>query len=394
MAAMTEKGFVRPTYAQLLAEAENRAKTYFGSDIDTGEHTALGKFLRIVVYDLASLYEEMEGVYFARFPGYAAGVNLDRLTPFAGITRNPAVAAAYPLRLTGQADAVIEAGFLLATKDGVSFRTEAPVTLDKNGVAETTVTCTKRGPVGNVPAGAIGIVVNPDARVENAEQSGAQLVEGRERESDAELRARFQVAIAGIGSATLDAVKAAVMRVPGVQGAVLLENDTDVAGPGGLPPHSFEAFVLKDAASDYEVAEAIFSKKPLGIAAHGQVPVEVLDSAGNGHTVRFSRVEEIFVKLRLRVRVDNLYPGDGAARIAEALSGAVNAYPNGRDLMYTALYPLVYSVPGVVEVCELAVSADGGGRYAAENVPASPAQAVRIDRGDVEVTSEPYVDRG
>lgn len=162
----------------------------------------------------------------------------------------------------------------------------------------------------------------------------------------------------------------------------------------GVPPHSFETFVLKDTATDYEVAEAIFSKKPLGIQAHGDVPVTVLDSAGNEHIMRFSRVVEIAVKVKVSVRVSNLYPSNGADLIADALATTVNAYPNGRDLMYTALYPIIYSTPGVMEVFDLKISTDDGVTYTTDNVLASPAQAVRIDRGAVDVTSEPYVDRG
>lgn len=394
MSAITEYGFVRPTYAQILEAAENRAKVYFGDEIDTSEHTALGKFIRIIVFDLASLYEEMEGVYFARFPGYAAGINLDRLMPFAGIIRNPAVAAVYPVRITGQIGADIDAGFLVSTEDGVMFRTEEPYTIGGDGTVEATLICAERGRVGNVPAGAIHVVVNPDARVDNVEQSGPQLLEGRERESDAELRARFSVAIAGIGSATLDAVKAAVMRVPGVHGVVIRENDQDTTSPEGVPPHSFETFVLKDTATDYEISEAIFSKKPLGIQAYGDVPITVLDSAGNEHVICFSRVVEISIKVKVSVRVSNLYPSNGADLITDALATTVNAYQNGRDLMYTSIYPIIYSVTGVMEVYDLEISLDGGSTYSKDNVIASPAQAIRIDRADVEVFSETYVDRG
>ena len=61
MPALTEKGFLCPTYDQLLEKQIEKAKDMFGAEIDTREHTILGKLIRIFVYDLARLYEEMEG---------------------------------------------------------------------------------------------------------------------------------------------------------------------------------------------------------------------------------------------------------------------------------------------------------------------------------------------
>ncbi len=392
MEAITEKGFVRPSYAQLLAAQEQRAKELLGGDVDTSEYSVLGKFLRIVVYDLAQLYEELEAVYFARFPGYAQGVQLDRLTPFAGVSRNPAVAAVYEVQFTGDAGAVIPEGFRVATADMTMYRTEAPATLGVDGTALASVVCTQRGEAGNVPPGSIVTVVNPVAQV-RAVQQVRQRVPGRERESDAELRARFDGAIAGIGSATAEAVKAAVMRVAGVEGCVIAENDGEETLPGGLPPHSFETFVLGDTAQDTEIAAAIFSKKPMGVYSHGQVEAEVRDQAGNLHTLRFSRVAELRLTIRLSVKADRLFPAQGAKQVQQALAGYVNAFPNGKDLVFSSLYPVLYTVPGVVEVSKLEVSQDGGKSYGQKNVPASAAQAVRLDAGDVSVEVSAYADQ-
>ncbi|MDL2253306.1 baseplate J/gp47 family protein [Ruminococcaceae bacterium OttesenSCG-928-I18] len=393
MGAITQEGFIRPTYAQILEKQEARARQLFGNDIDTGEQTALGKFIRIQVYDLAECYEEMEGVYYARFPNFADGVNLDRLMPFAGIVRNPAKAAEFRVRFTGTPDSLIPAGFLVATRDGVTFRTEEDLTIGEEGWAEAPVTCTRRGPVGNVGPGTITVIVNPDARVSGIEQLVPQLQWGRERESDAELRARFNVAISGIGSATLDAVRAAIMRVQGVSGCVVLENDSEETSPEGIPPHSFEAFVLVDSATDYEVAQAIFSKKPLGIHSYGDVSVVVLDDANGEHTVQFSKVQNVNVQVKVYVRYDNQWPSDGTEKVAEGMAEYVNRFSNGTDLMYTSLYPPVYQITGVREVYDLLISADGGQTFARDNVLVSAAQAVRLDKAHVSVEAEPYVDR-
>ena len=79
MGALTEKGFKRPIFSELLETQIQKAKELFGEDIETDEKTPLGKFIRITVYDLARAYEDLEGIFYARFPNTARGTSLDRL---------------------------------------------------------------------------------------------------------------------------------------------------------------------------------------------------------------------------------------------------------------------------------------------------------------------------
>lgn len=86
---LTEQGYHRPTYDEILESKEQLARTLFGEDIETSEQTPLGKFIRIGAYDLSKAYEDIENVYYARFPNTASGISLDRLCVFVGISRNP-----------------------------------------------------------------------------------------------------------------------------------------------------------------------------------------------------------------------------------------------------------------------------------------------------------------
>ena len=85
---------------------------------------------------------------------------------------------------------------------------------------------------------------------------------GEDIENDVALRIRFRESVAGAGSATTDAIRGAISDFPLLIGANV-ENDTDKA-VDKIPPHSFECFVLSPESQDKLVAEAIFSKKPIG----------------------------------------------------------------------------------------------------------------------------------
>ena len=76
---LDNNGYQRPTYDDIVKAKILKAQELFGADIDTDEKTAFGKFIRIGAYDLAKAYEDIENVYYARFPNTATGDSLDRL---------------------------------------------------------------------------------------------------------------------------------------------------------------------------------------------------------------------------------------------------------------------------------------------------------------------------
>ena len=131
---LTETGFYRPTYDELLEAQEMRAKQLFGEDIDTSNLSVLGKYIRINVSDLDELWQTLEGVYNARFPNSSKGVSLERLCVFAGISRNPATHAKHLVRIAGAKDTVIEGGFLVSTESQEqTFHTYEDYVLGANG---------------------------------------------------------------------------------------------------------------------------------------------------------------------------------------------------------------------------------------------------------------------
>ena len=210
---LTDNGFVRRTYDDILNAKVQRAKELFGEDIDTSDLTPLGKFIRINAYDQALAEEELEAVYNARFPNTASGQSLDRLLVFCGLTRNPAVAAEYSVKITGATGTLIEPGFLVGTETGIQYYTTQGATIGESGSVNVDAACTQAGAIGNVNAAAISVIVNPDANI-TAATGVERLRAGTDTESDAALRGRLQAAYAGASSSNADAIRAALLRVP------------------------------------------------------------------------------------------------------------------------------------------------------------------------------------
>lgn len=311
---MTEQGFRKYTYAELLEQQITRAKDLFGQDIDTSEQSVLGKYIRLNVSDFAQQEEALEQVYLSRYIDTAYGISLDRLTPFACISRNAATFATVKVTLTntGNAAAAVKMGTKLAGTNGVLYHTLATVSI-ASGESETVlVECDEAGTVGNT----VTAMQFYNTQIPNIKISvqTATLSVGSEIETDAELRTRWKKAIAGSGSGTANAVMGAVLRIDGVRDCIVYENDTNetvsIGTDANLPPHSFLTVVIASEELDAEIAEAIFSSKPLGIQTYGGRGTasvsEVLDIAGNTHTISFKHAIAYAIKVKVTLSETHL----------------------------------------------------------------------------------------
>ena len=390
---LDDLGFHRPTYAELLTEQETRAKQLFGDDIDTSELTALGKYIRLNVYDYAKIYELAELIYYARFPNYATGQSLDRLCPFASISRNPATAARHKVEFSGTANRAIDVGELVGTEDGITFYTTEAVTLSDNGfgvgTAQVIVECTQLGTVGNVAVGAIDRMVNPNGFIQSVTHVSVDIL-GKDTETDKALRERFQQTIKGAGAGTYEALYGALSRITNVDGVVIVENDTHEE-VDGRPPHSFQAYVVAPPRLDQEIAETIFAKKPVGIKCLGEVEVDVFDKGGFPHTMRFSRAVEVSISLKAAIKVNKLFPENGVQRIIDNIANFVNGLKNGDDVIISRFYSYIHSVEGVMETSTLVIKANDGD-YAAANITCAPAEFARIQKENIVIEVSDYVD--
>lgn len=391
---LDDLGFHRPTYAELLAEQETRARQLFGDDIETGEATALGKYIRLNVYDYARLYELAEKIYYARFPNFATGVQLDRLTPFANISRNPATVARHIVEFYGIAGKTVEQGSLVATGDGVTFYTlEDAIMQDEGlglGTARVTVECTEFGTVGNVAVGEIDRMGNPNGYVREVRHIALKLL-AKDAETDKALRERFHDVVKGTGSGTWEALYGALERITNVDGVVIVENDT-AETVGTMPPHSFQCYIVAPNTLDQQIGQTIFDKKPIGIKPLGEVEVTVLDSAGSAHVMRFSRAIEKQISLQATIKKTTSYPEDGTEQIKTNIANLINGLSNGDDVILSRLYSAIHAVDGVAEVANLQIKA-GEGAFAASNIVCLPAEFARIQKENIALTVVQYVDQ-
>ncbi|WP_025692618.1 baseplate J/gp47 family protein, partial [Paenibacillus zanthoxyli] len=308
-------GFKRMRFDDLLAAMEDKAKEAFGDTVNTSVRSPLGIILRIFAWFLSILWSLAEDIYNSGYIGTATGNNLDRLGPQVGISRALERRATGEVTLTGTDGYTVEAGFRSATESGLTYQTTADVVLT-GGAGTVAIEALESGSGSNVAAGTITVIVNPNPNV-TAVTNAAAVTGGREKETDAEFRSRFEQSTAGGGAASVDALRGTLLRLDGVRAAAVIENTSKVMDSAGRPPTSFQAYVL--GGDDQEIAKTIFATKSAGIEAYGDITMTVEDLGGEQHTVKFSRAAEVGIRIVVDITKGDEYPADGDAQVQSAL---------------------------------------------------------------------------
>ncbi|WP_340004415.1 baseplate J/gp47 family protein [Paenibacillus sp. FSL K6-0276] len=384
-------GFKRLRFDDLFAQMEDKAKEAFGDTVNTSVRSPLGIILRIFAWFLAIIWSTAEDVYNSGYIPTATGNNLDRLGPQVGITRTLAQWASGQLTITGTPGYVVPAGFRAATASGVVFETLTSVTLT-GSTGTIAIEALEAGSGGNLGAGMITVVVNPVPDVTSV-TNAAPTTGGREKETDAEFRNRFDQSVAGGGAASVDALRGALLRLPTVRAATIIENTGMTADSAGRPPKSFQAYVL--GGDEQGIAETIFATKSGGIESHGAISKQVEDLGGQAHTVKFSRATEVVIKVSVAVIKNERYPADGDEQVRSALiryiggTDAAGSYYNGLSMgvavVYTRLISAVYSVEGVEDIALTVGKVSGS--LGGSNVLIQPYEVAQTTAAQISVSS-------
>ncbi|OXL83189.1 hypothetical protein BCV73_08930 [Paenibacillus sp. SSG-1] len=389
---LTEQGFQRKRFDDLIAEAEDKAKEVYGEKVNTSERSFLGILLRIHAWFMAKIWGVAEDVYNSGYVSMATGNNLDRLGPYVGITRILDQYASGSVTITGTPGHTEDAGFRVSTETEIIYETLDSFTVGTDGTVSVKIEAIEPGQAGNVAAGMVTVIVNPNPDVTGVTNPD-RITGGREKETDAEFRSRYELSVAGGGSASVDAIRGALLRLEKVRAAAVIENNTMETDAEGRPPKSFQAYVL--GGDDQEVAETIFSKQSGGIESYGDISVEVLDLGGYPHTVKFSHAEEVPIHVNVVVTKNDRYPSDGDEQIKNAIiryiggEDAAGSYYNGLSMggavVFTRLISAVYSVDGVEDVAvTVGKSTDN---MLSQNVDIAPYQVAQTTADYIEVTS-------
>lgn len=161
---------------------------------DLGLCAGEGGLLNIILAPGAYVFWEALQALRAQVPisfvDETSGAYIDKAAAAYGITRKPGTPASVDVTFTGTANAVVPAGTMCVTADGLGFLTDEELTLGEDGSGTVSATSDDVGAVYNVPAQAIVTTQESVAGVSGVTNDAAA-AGGTDPETDAALFARL-----------------------------------------------------------------------------------------------------------------------------------------------------------------------------------------------------------
>lgn len=366
-----EDGFSRPHIDEIWDVAVREAEHAFGRTL-TAPTSAELQFVEAIVLWTDTYFEMLESTYYAGFYETAQGEQLDRLLALMGFERFPERQATGEVTFSASGGSAssrvdIPAGTRVTTEltsesQRIIFQTTEPASISE-GASEVTqvpvraldplttslnLTDEQTGEETNVAEGGIDTLYDSVQGVSSvttplptggsgtrADGSAYDFVTGRDEETDPAFKRRYENAQALGGSATLDAVTAAIRNagdgslVEDVRVDETLEIQSD--GSGGYTGRQIEPIVaLTDdtSANRQAVGQAIYDSRAAGIESVGSVTVNAERSDGTTHTQAegFDIATDIEISVSADILVTETFPTDGVERLEENIIDIVGGY--------------------------------------------------------------------
>ena len=280
---------------------------------DTNIGSVTRTLLETVGREIATLYDEMGVAYDAGFIDTARGNSLDMVVSILGIQRKSAQFATGTVtfsRRNPSQDVSVQRGTRVSTRASDPqnvkiYETTMTVRLPKGeNDIEVPIKAQMSGEGGMTDFETITALETPIIGVDNVLNKKPTNI-GTERETDEELRARAKATVLSAGKATPDAIRIAVLGIPGVRGVTVNEMPSGIAGELDVVIDGLD-LSDKDSPIYQKVQDTVDSVRPAGI--HVNIKSTVTVRADIKLYLKLTDIlrtdeeaEEIISKIRTRI---------------------------------------------------------------------------------------------
>lgn len=236
---------------------------------------------------------------------------------------------------TGLVGTVIPVGSIVQDSAGYQYASIAAATIPASGVVSVDFQCLTTGPIG-CPIGALSTIYKAVTGWESVTNPSAGTpgvnVESR---SDFEYRRRNSVASNAVNS--IQSVYAAVLAVPNVLDAYVIDNSTNATvntGATAYPVIANSIYVAVAGGAAADVAQAIWSKKSLGCSYNGSTTYTITDSSGGvtpypTYLVKWVTPASLPVYFKVNIVNNPALPSNITTYIKQAIVDAFNGVDGG-----------------------------------------------------------------
>lgn len=367
-------GYVKKLTSDFELDLQTALRAEVDPNLDLSPTEPMGQATGIFADALAQADERIEAIYNGYNPNDAEGLQLDNVCSITGTKRRAATKSRVVLTCNLNASSTIPVGTqanvlgqpanlwqLIGFGTSTTKFTRSALVSTTAGNYSAVFEAVSTGPtVAN--AGTLTVITAGTVTGLNSITNPNDAVLGTDVETDAQLRLRREEELQQQGNGTLDAIRAALLEVPGVINAFVFENTTDAFDSAGRPPHSIEAIIfdgISPAADNNAVAQALWNNKPAGIPYYSATASSgvATDSQSVPQTVAFSRAVIVPIYLSYTVHKDTSFDTvNGPAAVKATVAAYAAAKMTLGSLVKAQLFAMVpvidfpvYGIQGVVE---------------------------------------------
>ena len=381
-----KRGFVAPTYEEVLDSVMDDFQQRFGTDIVLTSNSNFGIIARLIAWRETLLIQELQKTYYSAYISTATESSLDRLGANLDLPRKVATPSFADIEIKTEEEYLIQAGEQFETADGVLFDLIKDVVTSKNsdgtytGIG--TVQSVDTGAYNNVLPNTITIMYNPDENVvsvTNPEKAAG----GQDYEDDATYRARLIMENVAKPGPSAAGIKSALMNLSGVRQVNVAENPNAEASQYGDPPYSVHIYVL--GGKEQDIAQCLVDNVAAGITMAGTKQITAPDNTGTPQTVSFDFAKDKPIYATVQIRTNEEWNADeGVQDVKQAIADYVNNLLMGQEVYLTKIYPSIYSIPGVGEA-KVQIGTDPNHLYD-KDIATEPFEAVSCNTDNIQVT--------
>ena len=381
-----KRGFVAPTYEEVLDSIMDDFQQRFGTDIVLTSNSNFGIIARLIAWRETLLIQELQKTYYSAYISTATESSLDRLGANLDLPRKVATPSFADIEIKTEEEYLIQAGEQFETADGVLFDLIKDVVTSKNsdctytGIG--TVQSVHTGAYNNVLPSTITIMYNPDENVvsvTNPEKAAG----GQDYEDDATYRARLIMENVAKPGPSAAGIKSALMNLSGVRQVNVVENPNAEASQYGDPPYSVHIYVL--GGKEQDIAQCLVDNVAAGITMAGTKQITAPDNTGTPQTVSFDFAKDKPIYATVQIRTNEEWNADeGVQDVKQAIADYVNNLLMGQEVYLTKIYPSIYSIPGVGEA-KVQIGTDPNHLYD-KDIATEPFEAVSCNTDNIQVT--------
>ncbi|SAL70706.1 putative bacteriophage protein [Caballeronia peredens] len=330
----SDQGPVVPTESAILGGVQADINASFGGGVNPGLTTPQGQLAQSLTAIIGDKNDDILEVANQVDPDVASGRWQDAIGRIYFLNRIAASGTVVTATCIGLVGAVIPAGSVAQDVNGYLYASTVAATIPASGAIDVPFQCQTMGPIA-CPIGALATIYTAAQgwdRVTNATAgTPGQLAESR---AAFEARRRLSVAINSVNG--VQSVYGAVLNVPNVLDAFVIDNPTGAvveAGATDYPLAAHSLFVAALGGDPAAIAAAIWNKKAPGCDYNGDTAYVVTDTSYDPpqpqYTVKWVTPAPVQCFFVVTIQANEQLPADITQQIKQSIVAAFNGEDGG-----------------------------------------------------------------